>query len=97
MRKQTLVTGILGTAMLLLAGSAMAGTGGSTEFSALHQWLMDIIQGYGGRVVALASIFVGAIFSIARLNPLPILAGVAFAIFLYYGPTVADGILAAPI
>jgi conjugal transfer pilus assembly protein TraA len=40
---------------------------------------------------------IGAILSIARVNPIPILAGVGFAIFLQYTPTIITGILTATI
>jgi conjugal transfer pilus assembly protein TraA len=35
--------------------------------------------------------------AIARVNPIPILGGVGFAIFLQYTPTIISGILSATI
>lgn len=82
--------------LCLLAGSALAGTTG-TEFQALYNWVNDVVTGYFGRAVAVASVGLGAIISIARVNPIPILSGAGFAIFLQYTPTIITGILTATI
>jgi len=39
----------------------------------------------------------GAIISIARVNPIPILSWAGFAIFLQYTPTIITGILTPPL
>ena len=79
-------------ALSLVAGSAVAGTTG-TEFQNLYTWLNNVVTGYFGRAVAVAAVGIGAIISIARVNPIPILAGVGFAVFLQYTPTIITGIL----
>ena len=82
--------------LLLVAGSAYAGTTG-TEFQSLYTWINNVVTGYFGRAVSVAAVGIGAIMSIARVNPIPILAGVGFAIFLQYTPTIITGILSATI
>lgn len=82
--------------LFLLAGSALAGTTG-TEFQALYTWTNDVVTGYFGRAVAVAAVGLGAIISIARVNPIPILSGAGFAIFLQYTPTIITGILTATV
>lgn len=87
---------IIAVALSVLAGSAFAGTTG-TEFATLYTWINNVVTGYFGRAVAVAAVGIGAILSIARVNPIPILAGVGFAIFLQYTPTIITGILTATI
>ena len=82
--------------LFALAGSAVAGTTG-TEFQTLFQWVHDEVTGYLGRTIALAAVGIGAMLSIAKVNPLPILAGAGFAVFLQYTPAIVTGILTATI
>jgi conjugal transfer pilus assembly protein TraA len=87
------------TLVLLLMGAAtgaMAGTTG-TEFQSLYTWLTGLVQGYFGKAAAVAAIGLGALFSLARLNPIAILSGIGFAVFLQYAPTIASGILTATV
>ena len=83
-------------ALFLIAGSAFAGTTG-TEFQDLYKWINDVVTGYFGKAVAVAAVGVGAIMSIARANPIPILSGVGFAVFEQYTPKIIAGILSATI
>ncbi len=83
-------------ALSLIAGSALAGTTG-TEFQNLYTWINNVVTGYFGRAVSVAAVGIGAILSIARVNPLPILSGVGFAIFLQYTPTIITGVLSATV
>ena len=87
-----------GLALVLLgaATGALAGTTG-TEFQSLYTWLTGMVQGYFGKAAAVAAIGLGALFSLARLNPIAILSGIGFAVFLQYAPTIASGILTATI
>lgn len=89
-------TGALALVLLTTATAALAGTTG-TEFQSLYNWLTGMVQGYFGKAAAVAAIGLGALFSLARLNPMPILSGVAFAVFLQYAPTISTGILTATI
>ena len=87
---------VVAVALSPLAGGALAGTTG-TEFQALYTWVNDVVTGYFGRAVAVAAVGLGAILSIARVNPVPILSGAGFAIFLQYTPTIITGILTATV
>ena len=82
--------------ILALPVLAVAGTTG-TEFLALYTWINGIATGYGGRAIAIASVVIGALLSVAKGNPIPILVGVGFAIFLQYVPTIVNGIMTATI
>ena len=90
------ITGALTLVLFTTATAALAGTTG-TEFQSLYNWLAGMVQGYFGKAAAIAAIGLGALFSLARLNPMPILSGVAFAVFLQYAPTISTGILTATI
>lgn len=96
MKKLTPKALVLAALMFGLIGTASAGTNGA-EFQALYTWLNGVVTGYGGKAAAMASIGIGAIFSVGRSSPLPILGGVAFAIFLQYVPTIVTGILTATV
>jgi conjugal transfer pilus assembly protein TraA len=82
--------------LTLVATNAVASTTG-TEFQTLFTWLLGEVQGYGGKTIAIAAVGIGAILSIARVNPIPILGGIGFAVFLQYVPTIITGILSATI
>lgn len=79
---------------LLLPIAAFAATTGA-EFLAIYNWISGIVSGYGGKAVAIAAIAVGALLSLGKSNPMPILAGIGFAIFLAYLPGVVNGMLTA--
>jgi conjugal transfer pilus assembly protein TraA len=93
-RKTTIF--LAAVALSLIAGSAFAGTTG-TEFQNLYNWINNVVTGYFGRAVSVAAVGLGALMSIARVNPVPILTGVGFAVFLQYTPTIITGILTATI
>jgi conjugal transfer pilus assembly protein TraA len=90
------IRAVLALALLGAATGALAGTTG-TEFQSLYTWLTGLVQGYFGKAAAVAAIGLGALFSLARLNPIAILSGIGFAVFLQYAPTIASGILTATI
>jgi conjugal transfer pilus assembly protein TraA len=83
-------------ALSLIAGSTYAGVTG-TEFQSLYDWINGVVTGYFGKAVAVAAVGLGALMSMARVNPIPILSGVGFAIFLQYTPTIISGVLTATI
>jgi conjugal transfer pilus assembly protein TraA len=90
------IKGVLTLLLLTAATGALAGTTG-TEFQSLYTWLTGMVQGYFGKAAAVAAIGLGALFSLARLNPMAILSGIGFAVFLQYAPTIASGILTATV
>ncbi len=83
-------------AVLFLPSLALAGTTG-TEFQGFYTWLNGVVTGYGGRSVSLGAVLLGGLVSLGKINPIPILAGVGFAIFLQYSPTIVTGVLSATI
>ena len=93
---RNLIKCALALVLLTAATSVLAGTPG-TEFESLYTWLTGLVQGYFGKAAAVAAIGLGALFSLARLNPIAILSGIGFAVFLQYAPTIASGILTATI
>ena len=62
-------------AMLGIPAFAFAGTTG-TEFLALYTWINGVVTGYLGRAIAMASVAIGALMSVAKSNPIPILVGI---------------------
>lgn len=90
------IRAVFALVLLGAATGALAGTTG-TEFQSLYTWLTGLVQGYFGKAAAVAAIGLGALFSLARLNPIAILSGIGFAVFLQYAPTIASGILTATI
>ena len=93
---RNLIKCALALVLLTAATSVLAGPTG-TEFESLYTWLTGLVQGYFGKAAAVAAIGLGALFSLARLNPIAILSGIGFAVFLQYAPTIASGILTATI
>ena len=93
---RNLIKCALALVLLTAATSVLAGTTGP-EVESLYTWLTGVVQGYFGKAAAVAAIGLGALFSLARLNPIAILSGIGFAVFLQYAPTIASGILTATI
>ena len=78
------------------AGSALAGTTG-TEFQTMYTTLLNWATGFLGKSIAIAAFILGAGIGIARSSPIPALAGVVFALFMVYVPTIIDSIMTAVI
>jgi conjugal transfer pilus assembly protein TraA len=83
-------------AVMLAPVSAFAGTTGA-EFLNLYTWIMGIASGYAARAISIAAIVIGALMSLGKGSPMPILAGIGFAVFLAYLPAVVNGVLSATI
>ena len=85
-------------ALLLALGatSAFAGTTG-TEFQTMYTTMLNWATGYLGKAIAVAAFILGAGIGVARSSPIPALAGVVFALFLVYVPTIIDSIMTATI
>ena len=82
--------------LALGATSAFAGTTGD-EFQTMYTTLLDWATGYLGKAIAIAAFILGAGVGIARSSPIPALAGVVFALFMVYVPTIIDTIMTATI
>jgi conjugal transfer pilus assembly protein TraA len=89
-------TVILTLVLMLAGGSALAGTTG-TEFQTMYTTLLNWATGFLGKSIALAAFILGAGIGIARSSPIPALAGVVFALFMVYVPTIIDSIMTAVI
>ena len=80
--------------LTLAAGSAMAGTTG-TEFQTMYTTLLNWVNGFLGKSIAIAAFILGAGVGIARSSPIPALVGIVFALFMVYVPTIIDSIMTA--
>jgi len=96
MESQQLKKRLLLALALLVPFSAFAGTTGA-EFLALYNWILGISTGYAARAISIAAIVIGALMSLGRGSPMPILSGIGFAVFLAYLPGVVNGLLTATI
>jgi conjugal transfer pilus assembly protein TraA len=85
-------------ALLLALGatSVFAGTTG-TEFQTMYTTMLNWATGYLGKAIAVAAFILGAGIGVARSSPIPALAGVVFALFMVYVPTIIDSIMTATI
>lgn len=92
MRKDTVLFALF--ALVALAGSAYAGTTG-TEFQAVYDLIAGWATGYLGRIIALSTFLVGLGITIVRQSLIPVVAGLAVAITVAFGPTVIEGIASA--
>ena len=88
--------GAVMSALTLAAGSALAGTTG-TEFQTMYTTLLNWATGFLGKSIAIAAFILGAGIGIARSSPIPALAGVVFALFMVYVPSIIDSIMTAVI
>ena len=89
---------VVPVALLLALGatSALAGTTG-TEFQTMYTTMLNWATGYLGKAIAVAAFILGAGIGVARSSPIPALAGVVFALFMVYVPTIIDSIMTATI
>ena len=93
------LAGLVTAAVALLAAPvapAAAGTTG-TEFQSMYTTLLNWATGYLGKAIAIAAFILGAGIGVARSSPIPALAGVVFALFMVYVPTIIDSIMTATI
>ena len=94
--RKPLCTTVFALVLILLAGSALAGTTG-TEFQTIYATLLSWATGYLGKSIAIAAFILGAGIGVARSSPIPALVGVVFALFMVYVPTIIDSIMTAVI
>lgn len=93
-RSTTVVTTAIALILTFAAGSALAGTTG-TEFQSMYTTLLNWVNGFLGKSIAIAAFILGAGIGIARSSPIPALVGVVFALFMVYVPTIIDSIMTA--
>ncbi|HNO76227.1 hypothetical protein [Nitrosomonas mobilis] len=94
--KNSLIFLVLAVLSLFFVGDAMSGTTGAS-FTALYTFFKELVLGFGGKAIAIAAVALGGIISIARVNPIPALAGVGFAIFMQFTPGIIEVIMTATI
>src|SRR5215218_8696087 len=95
-RSNAVVSALLGVVLTLGAGSVLAGTTG-TEFQTMYTTLLNWVNGFLRKSIAIAAFILGAGIGIARSSPIPALTGVVFALFMVYVPNIIDGIMTATI
>jgi len=84
------------TLLMLASGTVLAGTTG-TEFQTMYTTLLNWVNGYLGKSIAIAAFIIGAGVGIARSSPIPALVGVVFALFMVYIPNIIDSVMTAVI
>ncbi|MBU2765021.1 hypothetical protein HAP94_02135 [Acidithiobacillus ferrivorans] len=92
--QQQTITGIM-LLMLVAIGMAHAGTGGQAAFGQLEQQIIGWAQGTLGTILAVVALLVGAGFAVARQSVVFVVIGLSFALVLYFGPQVIQGIMIA--
>ena len=92
--RNVIVLAPIAVILALGATSAFAGTTGA-EFQTMYTTLLNWATGYLGKAIAIAAFILGAGVGIARSSPIPALAGVVFALFMVYVPTIIDTIMTA--
>ncbi|MBK6617927.1 MAG: hypothetical protein IPG31_05995 [Nitrosomonas sp.] len=95
-KKSLIFLALLMALSLVIVGDAVSGTTGAS-FTALYTFFKDLVLGFGGKAISIAAVALGGIISIARVNPIPVLAGVGFAIFMQFTPGIIEAIMSATI
>lgn len=85
-----------GAISLLLVGMASAGVTGD-EFKDLYEDANRWAEGYLGRAIAMLSFILGAGWSAARQNMMPVIFGIILAIIISIGPNLLDSVLSATV
>ena len=88
--------GALALGILLVADAATAGTTG-TMLQDTYETVEQIFDGYGGKLVAIASLVVGVFMSVARNAILPAVVGICLCIFATNVTTIAETAVSAVI
>ena len=95
MQHQKILIGLSFLVLLLIAADmATAGTT-ATEFQSVYTKVKDWITGYLGKAIALMAFLIGLGVGVVKSSPLPAVAGVVFALFVAFGPTIIEGIATA--
>lgn len=81
---------------LMLSGAVVAGTTGG-EFQPLYDLLLGWAEGYLARAIAIAASIMGALYGMAKQNPILAMIGIVFAVILAIGPQIINGIVSAVI
>lgn len=88
--------GAFALALLFIADAATAGTTG-TMLQDTYETVEQIFDGYGGKLVAIASLVVGVFMSVARNTILPAVVGICLCIFATNVTNIAETAVSAVI
>lgn len=80
---------MLSLMLVLVAGTAMAGTGG-TEFTAIYDMIVGWSQGGLGKVVAITAFLIGMVMGITQQSLMAIAIGLGTALAVTYTPDIID-------
>lgn len=83
-------------ALGMFAKVSVAGTSGD-EFEELYNLLLGWAEGFLARAIAISASIIGALYGMAKQNPILALVGIVFAVILAIGPSVINGIVSAVI
>ena len=89
--------GLILAVLALGAGTAYAGTGGTSEFGTVYGMIQGWFTGTLGKIIAVSALGVGLGIGVLRQSIMAVVGGIAMAVSLYYGPTVVDSIIVAGI
>lgn len=95
MQTRNLALWSLALTLAFVVPDALAGTGGSAEFSAVYTLLTDWMQGIMGRIIAVTFIIVGLVAGVVRGSIMGFVLGVAAGLGIFTSPTVVDNIVTA--
>lgn len=96
MNKNLVNTGLVTGLILASMSAAHAGTTG-TEFQAAYDLLVGWINGYLGRIIAMAFFVVGMFMGVVRQNLMAAGVSIACAFAMVITPTILDGLLSATV
>jgi len=82
---------------MVMPSVALASGGGADDLGLgdLLDWLVGLIQGTLGKILALIAFLVGIIAGVARGSFLAVATGIGFAVVLYYGPDIILSVFGA--
>lgn len=78
-------------ALLTLAGTASAGSGG-TEFNAMYTMVRNWAEGGLGKLLAVAAFLIGMGMGIVKQSIMAVVLGIGFALTFAYAPGIIDAI-----
>lgn len=94
--KLTFALTVLVMALLIPNVAHASGSGGDDlGLGELLDWLVGLIQGTLGKILALIAFLVGMIAGVAQGSFLAVATGIGFAVVFYYGPDIILSVFGA--
>lgn len=81
----------LGLALVVAAGTAVAGT--DTTFDAIYNTVKGWATGSLGKLLAVSAFLIGMGVGLVKQSAMAIVLGLAFALIMFYGPTIMESIV----